>query len=99
MQGIPYRTLETGEGGRYVEFISVDYMKVQKLEEFRKLIWRLFANFLGNSLLTEPFSILFRFSGDTWWAIQIFHTVDTCYNTQSRCTFGIWNELWGAKLL
>jgi len=31
MQGIPYRTLEAGTGGRYVEFISVDYMKV--LEE------------------------------------------------------------------
>lgn len=30
MQGIPYHTLETEEGGRHVEFISVDYIKVQK---------------------------------------------------------------------
>lgn len=32
MQGIPYRTLETDTGGRFVEFISVDYMKVHKMK-------------------------------------------------------------------
>lgn len=31
MQGIPYRTLETDTGGRFVEFISVDYMKVHEV--------------------------------------------------------------------
>nr|PNR62050.1 hypothetical protein PHYPA_000474 [Physcomitrium patens] len=38
MQGIPYRTLETGEGGRYVEFISVDYMKETPDEPFKSSI-------------------------------------------------------------
>ncbi|KAG0604546.1 hypothetical protein M758_10G179200 [Ceratodon purpureus] len=38
MQGIPYRTLETDEGGRHVEFISVDYMKDAPDEPYKSSI-------------------------------------------------------------